>query len=371
VVAPAAATDGNGEPHLVPLAYSDLDDWGADDHAAAFSAFRRSCIRLLAGDQPVRAARPSEPGLLPICSAALNAGAPAAEAARAFFERHFDPFEVVPPSGQGFLTGYYEPEFLARRDPDDAFAVPLLERPGDLVTIPPGETLPGIGPSLQAARRLPSGGFEAYPDRPAIEDGALGPEEKPIAYLREPGEAFIAQVQGSARLRLPDGTVMRLAYAGRNGHPYSSIGRILVERGDIPLAEMSLERLMDWLRAHPSRARELMRRNRSYVFFREARELRPDDGPIGGAGTSLVPGRSLAVDRTLWSYGLPFWLEGTLPVDLDHGEPLRRLLIAHDTGSAILGPARGDFFVGSGPEAGTRAALMRHETRFVVLKPRS
>ena len=133
---------------------------------------------------------------------------------------------------------------------------------------------------------------------------------------------------------------------------------------------MTLERLLDWLRDHPAEARELMRRNRSYIFFGERTDLAPDAGPIGGAGTPLIPGRSLAVDRALWSYGLPFWLEGTLPLALDRGEPLRRLTIAQDTGSAIVGPARGDFFVGSGAEAGTRAGLMRHGARFVVLRPR-
>jgi membrane-bound lytic murein transglycosylase A len=190
-----------------------------------------------------------------------------------------------------------------------------------------------------------------------------------VVFLREPGEAFIIQVQGSARIRLTDGSVMRLAYAGRNGHPYTSIGRILAEQGTLPLAEMTLERLMGWLRDHPADAKNLMRRNRSYIFFREATELGPEGGPIGGAGIPLVPGRSLAVDRTLWSYGLPFWLEGTLPLTLERGEPLRRLMIAHDTGSAIVGPARGDFFAGSGPEAGTRAGLLRHGTRFVALLP--
>jgi membrane-bound lytic murein transglycosylase A len=192
-----------------------------------------------------------------------------------------------------------------------------------------------------------------------------------VLYLREPDEAFIIHVQGSARIRLTDGTVMRVAYAGRNGHPYTSIGRILVERGEIPLAEMSLERLMAWLRDHPGPARDLMRMNRSYIFFREATELAPEDGPIGGAGVPLTPGRSLAVDRALWSYGLPVWLEGELPLSLDRTEPLGRLMIAQDTGSAIVGPARGDFFFGSGPEAGTRAGLLRHPVRFVVLRPKA
>jgi len=277
---------------------------------------------------------------------------------------------VHPHSGRGFLTGYYEPEFQGSRNPGNGFDTPLLARPDDLVTIKPGERLPGIDPSLQAARRTPSG-YEAYPDRAAIEAGALGSRARPIVYLREPGEAFIIHVQGSARIRLADGTSLRVAYAGRNGHPYTSIGRRLVERGEISAETMSLERLMQWLRENPEPARALMQENHSYIFFREADELAPEDGPIGGAGVPLTPGRSLAVDRGLWSYGLPFWLEGELPLSPARTEPLARLMIAQDTGSAIVGPARGDYYFGSGEAAGTRAGLLRHMTGFVVLRPRS
>jgi membrane-bound lytic murein transglycosylase A len=295
---------------------------------------------------------------------------PDAAQARRFFEDRFEPHDVIPPGGRGFLTGYYEPEFPGSREPTPAFRVPLLARPEDLVTVPQGETLPGLDPGLQAGRRTAEG-LRPYPDRAAIEEGALGPLARPVVYLREPGEAFIIHVQGSARIRLADGSAMRVAYAGRNGHPYTSIGRILVERGAIPLAEMSLERLMGWLRDHPGPARDLMRTNRSYIFFREATELAPEDGPIGGAGVPLAPGRSLAVDRSLWSYGLPVWLEGALPLSLDRTEPLRRLMVAQDTGSAIVGPARGDFFFGSGAAAGTRAGLLRHPVRVVVLLPKA
>jgi membrane-bound lytic murein transglycosylase A len=275
---------------------------------------------------------------------------------------------VVPAAGHGFLTGYYEPEFRGSRSKTAAYPVPLLARPDDLVTIPQGGTLPGIAPDLQAARRTATG-YEPYPDRAAIEGGALASRARPIVHVREPGEAFIIHVQGSARIRLDDGSVMRVAYDGRNGQPYTSIGRLLVEQGAMAADTMTLERLMGWLRDHPEPARALMRRNRSYIFFREAAELAPESGPIGGAGIALTPGRSLAVDRSIWAYGLPFWLDGELPLTLERTEPLRRLMIAQDTGSAIVGPARGDYFFGSGAEAGTRAGLLRHRPRFVVLLP--
>jgi membrane-bound lytic murein transglycosylase A len=367
---PATAAPRVGDARLEPLSFADLAGWAADDHKSAFRTFQTSCESLAAGRPVLRPAEAPDRDLVAICRAALEAGDPSRAQARAFFEARFTPFEVVPPAGAGFLTGYYEPVFQGSRTRAGPYTVPLLARPDDLVTLARGETLPGIDPALQAARRTPAG-FEPYPDRAAIEDGALGAAAKPVVHLREPGEAFIIQVQGSARIELPDGSSMRVAYAGRNGHPYTSIGRILVERGAIPLEEMSLERLMGWLRENPGPARDLMRRNRSYIFFREAAELKPEDGPIGGAGIPLTAGRSLAVDRSLWAYGLPFWLEGELPLAPGRTEPLRRLMIAQDTGSAIVGPARGDFYHGSGAQAGTRAGLLRHAARFVVLRPRS
>ncbi|MGO4706563.1 murein transglycosylase A [Microvirga sp. 2MCAF38] len=354
--------------HLKPLAFHDLADWAADDHGAAFQAFRRSCEALLAKQPELRPAQSLSGNLIAICRKALAESALSGAKARRFFETHFRPFEIIPKTGEGFLTGYYEPEFKGSREPSAQYKIPLLDRPDDLVTLAKGETLPGLDPELQAARKTAKG-YEPYPDRAAIEEGALGKKAKPVVYVREPGEAFIIHVQGSARIRLEDGTIIRVAYAGRNGRPYTSIGKLLVRRGEMTLEEMTLEKLMGWLRDHPTEARALMRRNQSYIFFREAAELAPEQGPIGGAGIPLTPGRSLAVDRNLWSYGLPFWLEGQLPFSLDQAEPLARLMIAQDTGSAILGPARGDFFFGSGHEAGTRAGLLRHTTRFVVLRP--
>ena len=363
------ASGPKDQARLDPLPFADLAGWEADDHAAAFQVFLRSCRALDADAAPLRPAKEPQGDLLAACREALKTPGLDKAGARRFFETHFQPFAVTPPSGSGFLTGYYEPEFQGSRRPDATYRVPLLDRPEDLVTIPQGETLPGLEKGLQAARRTRDG-YEPYPDRAAIEDGALGKLARPIVYLREPGEAFIIHVQGSARIRLADGSVMRVAYAGRNGRPYTSIGRLLVQQGEMDLETMTLEKLMGWLKDHPEPAKALMRQNLSYIFFREASELAPGDGPVGGAGTPLVPGRSLAVDRSLWAYGLPVWLDGQLPLALDRAEPLRRLMIAQDTGSAIVGPARGDFFFGSGEEAGRRAGLLRHPVRFVVLQPK-
>jgi membrane-bound lytic murein transglycosylase A len=347
-----------------------LAGWNEDDHGAAFTVFRRSCEAIVDDRPALASANSAMPDLRAVCRAALAEVVTDNGAARRFFETYFEPFHITPGTGRGFLTGYFEPEYDGSLLPTDVFATPLLARPDDLVTVPQGEALPGLDPRFRAARRR-LGGFEPYPDRGAIEDGALGSRARPILYLRDPVEAFVIHVQGSARIRLDDGRVVRVAYAGRNGHPYTSIGRILVERGHIAPDAMSLEALTAWLRSNPGEAGSIMRQNRSYIFFRLADELDLDEGPIGGAGVPLTPGRSLAVDRTLWSYGLPFWLEGELPVAPALSEPLRRLMIAQDTGTAIVGPARGDYFFGTGREAGTRAGLLRHGARFVVFLPKS
>jgi membrane-bound lytic murein transglycosylase A len=351
---------------LEPLSFEELPGWAEEDHIAAFAVFLDSCDAIVDGKPELRPAGPTGENLLAVCRVAQSGvfGHP-----KRFFETHFAPHAVIPESGHGFLTGYYEPEFEGSLAASADYPVPLLARPHDLVTIPAGESLAGIPDHLQAAART-GDGYAPYPDRAAIEDGALGERARPIVHLRHAAEAFIIHVQGSARIRLADGGIVRVGYAGRNGHPYSSIGRIIVEQGAIGRDEMSLERLLGWLKSNPDEAREIMRRNRSYIFFTILDALGPYDGPIGGAGISLTTGRSLAVDRQIWRYGLPFWLDGMVP-DTDGVERrLQRLMIAQDTGSAIVGPARGDFFAGTGEKAGTQAGLIRHRPRFVVFLPR-
>jgi membrane-bound lytic murein transglycosylase A len=355
-----------GDARLAPLAFSDLAGWAADDHDGAFAVFRRSCRAIVANAPALRTALPASGDLKRACATALDPIRTGT--ARAFFEAFFIPFEVVPPSGRGFLTGYFEPEYEGSLIRTDDFPIPLLARPDDLVTVAQGETWSGLE-GLQAARKIEAG-YEPYPDRAAIEDGALGERAKPVVFVRDAVEAFIVQVQGSARIRLPDSKTVRLAYAGKNGYPFTAPGRVVVERGHVPLAEMNLERLTSWLRANPEEGREIMRLNRSYVFFRLADELDESDGPLGAAGVPLTPGRRLAVDRNLWSYGLPFWLEGALPLMGGGSEPLARLLVSQDTGTAITGPARGDFFFGTGGAAGTRAGMLRHPARFIVFLPK-
>lgn len=358
----------------VPLAFADLEGWAADDHAAAFGAFRRSCAAPDPGS--ARPAQAAPPGLAAICAAALTFPArPAAAEARAFFERHFRPVRLDPKEAKpGFLTGYFEPELPASRMPHPDYPAPLLARPDDLVTLSPEAASPPGLDGLSGARRRTDGTLVPYPDRAAIENGALGEAARAVAYLRDPVDAFMVHVQGSARLRLAGGEVLRVAFAGRNGHPYTSVGRLVVEAGHLTREEATADRLYAWLKAHPGPARDLMRRNRSYIFFRVLDGHDPALGPIGGAGVPLTPGRSLAVDRGVWSYGLPFWIAADLGevaggVESLRAHPVWRLVITQDTGSAIVGPLRGDLFVGSGEAAGMAAGRIRHPARLVVLWP--
>lgn len=356
-----------------PVAFTDLNGWTADDLASLWPALQAHCRALLADTQRLRPAQLPPDTLKRACASILAAGdTTTAQSRRRIIEREFAPFHIVPTSGAGFLTGYYEPEVPGALAPSARFTAPLLARPDDLVTIPQGETLPGLPDSLSAARRT-AHGHEPYPTRADIESGALGSAARPVVWLSDAVEVFLMQVQGSGRVRLEDGSVMRIAYAGRNGHPYTSIGRVIVTEGHVPLEQLSLARLKSWLRENPAHAQRIMHMNRSYVFFRHAQELPAESGPIGGAGLPLTPFRSLAVDRGIWPYGLPVWLEVDLPPDPEGdtpGMPFRQLLVADDTGSAIVGPARGDLFHGSGEVAGRRAGALRHPSRFVVLWPR-
>lgn len=348
------------------LTFAALPGWAGDDHGAAFAAFLDTCAPVIDGKAALRDALPPGEALLKACRGARET--PPAQA-RAFFEANFTPYDIIPASGSGFLTAYYEPELEAALEKSAAFPVPVLGRPADLVTIPQGETRPGVSPGFQAARQSEKG-LEPYATRAQIWAGALEGKGLEIAWLRDHTELFITQVQGSARLKLPGGKSSRLVYAGRNGHPYTSIGRKIVERGAMTLEEMTLAKLMGWLRADAARGRALMEENASYVFFARDDSLDPAKGPIGGAGVPLTPGRSLAIDRTLWPYGLPIYIDVNPLTPAGPRARIQRLMVAQDTGSAIVGPARADFFVGSGAEAGERAGLVRDPLRFIVLLPK-
>jgi membrane-bound lytic murein transglycosylase A len=337
---------------LSRLSFADLAGFGDDDHFAAFQIFARSCAAIVGSAPPPRNGPPATPALNAIANAALCQEVREPAQARRFFERHFRPCQVSACAGvrnAGFLTGYYEPIVDGALTRTREFTAPVIGRPDNLNALP------------------------RYPDRAAIEAGAIERHTAPIVWLRDPVEVFLVQVQGSARVRLADGGLLRLAYAGRNGHPYTSIGRILINTGEIAEADMSLATLKQWIRAHGQNPGDagaaLMHRNKSYVFFSRHEECEPARGPIGGQGISLTALRSIAIDRAIWTYGLPFWIAADLPWRGSSSSPFRRLMIAQDTGSAITGPARADIFFGSGDDAGARAGDIRHAGDVVVFLP--
>lgn len=352
------------------VTFATLPGFATEDHRAVFQAFRASCVPIVGDVAPLRAALPTPRALKAICVKAMARDPVISnEQARAFLEANFAPRRI---GSSAFFTGYYEPVVEGSLIETADFATPLYGRPADLVTAERGQTLAGVDPSLSAARRLPDGRLVPMPDRAAIEGGAL--HAKPLVFLRDPVEAFFTQVQGSARVKLTDGSLRRLVYAGRNGYPYTSIGKILVDALHIAPERMGMTQLKAWIRANGEAPGEagagLMQRNRSYIFFSFDETLPPDSGPIGGAGVSLTALRSLAIDRTLWPYGLPFYVDATLPWIGDAPTPFRRLMIGEDTGSAIVGRARGDIFFGTGAEAARLAGAVRNDGTLFVLWPK-
>ncbi len=350
--------------------FSEIAGWNADAHEAALDAF-------LAGVSRMEKA-PPKTRQLGIDGAALREAARAArhlshggrDAARAFFERYFAPHRIeIDGTPSGFVTGYYEPEVAASLTRTDAFDTPLYRRPDDLIEIAASERPPDWNPEIEFGRRHEDR-IVAYHDRAAIEAGALAGRGLELAWLADPVEAFFIHVQGSARLRLQDGRILRVGYDGKSGHAYTSIGRLAVERNILSKDAADKDGLEAWLKAHPAAAKGLMQENRSFIFFRQT-EADAADGPIGVAGIPLCPGRSLAIDRMLHTFHTPIWVEATsLTID-ETGKPFRRLVIAHDTGSAIVGPARGDIFVGSGQAAGSVAGGIRHAASMTVLMPKA
>lgn len=365
LAAPGCAPDEEPAeiPVLKPVAFADLPGWAEDRHADALPALRRSCAKPLRYPTKVengeeRFGRPEDWRSVCAEAARIDAGA-----AREFFERRFRPFQVVGAGGEsGLITGYYEPELSGARRRSDAYPVPLHTRPKDLVTVRLSDFGGDFGDE-RLAGRVEGGRLKPYYDRAQIADGALDGEGVEIVWVADPIAAFFLQIQGSGRVRLPDGEVLRLGYAATNGRPYTAIGRVLVAEGALEREEVSLQSIRAWLRANPAEQRRIMDRNRSYVFFREV----PGEGPVGTQGVPLTPGRSLAVDRRYLPLGAPLWIDTVDP--LDTSRPLSRLAVAQDTGGAIRGATRGDLFWGAGLDAEERAGRMRSPGRFYVLLP--
>ena len=358
------------DTQLEPLDWSAVDGWASDDHLAAFAAYKTSC-QALRQIPRINEHGPLVAALWEACRKALPLQLPDSPSARRFFEENFAPVRIARlGESSGFVTGYYEPVVAGSRFPNPEFHVPLYRRPPDLVAAghkPGSAPFPNSGALI--GRRDQNNQIVPYHDRGAIEAGALDGQKLEICWLKDPFDALSVQIEGSARVILEDGTPMRITYDSHNGFPYSAIGRALVERNLIPREEISMQRIHEWMAAHPDEAPKLRATNRSYIFFRIT-GLSNEGEPVGAQGVPLTPGRSIAVDR-LHEYGTPFFIAADLPIESAASlAPLRRLMIAQDTGSAIVGPARADLFWGAGDDAGRIAGRIRHPARFVMLLPR-
>lgn len=367
----AAPDDRSGPSELTlnALPYEKLPGWKADRHSQALPAFLRSCARLAKmppetaiGDQAVMG---KVKDWLPICTDAARVRAGNDTDARYFFESRFQAYAATNfGKRRGLFTGYYEPQLRGAWQADSRFRVPIYSLPKDVIGADLGQ-FDDRWSGEQIAGRLVDGRYVPYFDRAEIEDGALAGRQLEILWVDDPIDAFFLHIQGSGRITLPDGAHLRLGYGGRNGRPYTAVGRELVAAGIMKLKDVSMPAIRRWMVENPVAGQALMRKNRSFVFFKVLKT----EGPIGAQGVVLTPGRSLAVDRAFIPLSVPLWLAttdpGTKPV-----KPLRRLVIAQDTGSAIKGPVRGDLFWGYGAAAGDKAGIMKERGSYFLLLPR-
>jgi membrane-bound lytic murein transglycosylase A len=355
-----------------PVAWADIAGWSEDDHLQAYKAFRLSCKPISAQRKPPVDPKALGGSLRDSCRAARAADISEGAKAEAFFEQHFLPLRISRlGEDAGFVTGYYEPVIDGSRTQTDVYTVPVYRRPSNLFVRGTKQSSSGLPNKGQVFRKIGRRKLVPYYDRAEIEDGAIAGRGLEICWLKEQTELLFAQIQGSARIRLEDGSTMRINYDAHNGYPYTAVGRILIDRGIIPKEQMSMQKIREWMDQNPDGAKELRRQNRSYVFFREV-QLSDKDEAVGAQGVPLTPGRSIAVDKALHVYGTPFFIEGELPIESEQSKtPFHRLMIAQDTGSAIVGPARADLYFGAGADAGRVSGRLRHNMRFVILVPKS
>ncbi len=364
----AAATSAMAQPlkmrdaEIIPLAFDTLSGWRDDDQAMAFEAYLKSCRAILNGSKAQRKARPVFGGLYDVCerATALAAGGPVDTlAARKFFEDNFKPVRIKPPErtygyytgADGFYTGYYEPEVIGSRVKTDEYSVPIY----------------GVPASVAGKK---SRHFVQY-DRVDIEKGALAGKGLEICWIKNPVDLFFAQIQGSTRVKLADGELMRLNYIASNGKPYTPVGRLLIDRGVFTPEEMSMDKIREFMEANPEEGKALREKNRSFVFFSKTK-LQAHDECLGAQGIALTPGRSIAVDPSIHVYGTPIWIDAKLPLKGAAPEDtFQRLVVAQDTGSAIRGPVRADIYFGHGPDIPSIAGRIKQFGQFVMLMPRA
>lgn len=343
------------EPALQAAQYSDLPGWQEDDLMPTFQAFVNQCSSL----QKQALWRSSCAG-----ARSLAETSPDSSAVRTWFEVNLQPWQLVNPDGSksGLVTGYYEPILQGSRKYAPPYATPVFGIPDDLIVVDLGELYPDLK-HMRLRGRLEGRKLVPYYSR--AEWSIQEMRRTPLLWVSDPIDFFFMQIQGSGQIELDDGSRIRLNYADQNGHPYRSIGRWLIDQGEIKAEQASMQGIKQWARANPKRLQELLNTNPSLVFFRELKA--EGSGPQGAMGIALTPERSIAVDPRHTPLGSPVWLVTTQP---NTDTPLQRLMLAQDTGGAIRGPVRADFYWGSGPGAGSQAGKMKQSGRMWVLLPR-
>ncbi len=355
-----------------PLKWSDVVGWTDDDPLPAFKTFRASCKPIAAQKGPLAESKALGTSLRDPCIAARADDISDSARAREFFEKNFTPL-LISRVGEdaGFVTGYYEPIVDGSRTQTDVYNVPVYRRPSNLFVRGYSQANASMPNKGQVFRKIGRRKLVPYYDRAEIEDGAIAGRGLEVVWLKSQTDLLFIQIQGSARIKLEDGSMVRINYDAHNGYPYTPVGRVLIERNIVPKDQMSMQKIREYMEQNPDGGKELRRFNRSYVFFREVK-LAADDEAVGAQGVPLTAGRSIAVDKSLHVYGTPFFIEGSLPIESDTSNtPFRKLMIAQDTGSAIIGPARADIYFGAGAEAGRVAGRLKNPARFVMLLPNS
>ena len=337
--------------------WNQLPGWNKDTHAKAWPALLEGCKKMPAKD----------PQWQPICEDALSVDVLDDETARLFFEHHFVAhlFKGSGKQGKGLVTGYYEPLLYGSLKKTERFKYPLYKRPDDLLRIELGNMYPELK-GKKVRGRLTGNRVVPYYDRNEINHGKNPLAGNELLWVDDPVAVFFLHIQGSGRIQMPDGSYTGVGYADQNGQPYTSIGRILIEQGEIKKEDISMFTIRDWLKNNPKKSQEMLTRNRSYIFF-QLRES-ADTNPVGSLNVPLTPARSIAVDPKNIPMGSPVWLDTSWP-DANN-TPLQRLVLAQDTGGAIKGYARADMFWGNGPRAAKLAGEMKQEARFYILVPR-
>lgn len=358
------------DQHLMPVPFAALPGWDSDLISESIPALRRSCEKFarLPDDRPIGAngVGGTAGDWKPICTQAYSLPDGDNEKARAFYEAYFQPYLVSDltkdKAASGLFTGYYEAGLRGARAQGGIYQTPLYKRPKDLVLVSLGE-FKSDWKGKRLAGKVDNGRLKPYASRTEIEAGKLRGKNLELVWVDDPVDAFFLHIQGSGRVIFADGSSMRVGYDGHNGHDYTSIGRVLIERGEVRKEDMSMQAIRKWLAAHPQKGQALMRENNSFIFFRELK----DEGPVGAQGVVLTPGRSLAVDKRFIPLGIPLFLYTfTDPV---RPAPISRLVVAQDTGGAIKGVVRGDVFWGFGERAAQRAGKMKETGSFFALLP--